>query len=1018
MRFFQFAASFLTAFFVISFSAYSQNGTLAGKVIDKDTGEELIGAAVSIEGTTTATTTDLDGKYNLKVPEGKHNIVCSYISYKRFVIKDLEIKAGQLKNIDFLMELEKTDLKEVVIEAVQVRNTDASLISIQKKSYAVQDGVSSQQISRTGANNAAESMKQVTGANIEDGKFMVMRGLGDRYSIAQLNGLQIPSNDPYRNASSLDLIPSTFVDNIITVKTFTPDQPGSFAGGNLNITTKSFPDKGYVNVSVSQAYNTLASLNENYLNYSGGRNDWRGKDDGTRALPDLARNDSIRSLLSSSLYLSARRRGEDWEPFRQLFDESAKAFSNEFVPEAASNYNGDRGMSYHLRQIMGTNNTFARTPLNTNYSIAAGNRYALGENIEIGATIGGNYSRNFTHYEDGQINTFINTNTPKMFAYQELNEVKSIDNPQLGGLANVSVKIARKHTIGLTGMYSNDAEKVSRQQTGRFLGQISDSRAIFNTNVLEFTQRELQSLTLNGNHSLPILHGVEIDWSISRNQTKQHEPDLRYFAYTTVVDSVDSIGDGGQLVRYLDTAYYMNNAEFAFPFHFYRNLVDNQQQGKLDITINLNSTQTAKIKVGGYFSNTTRDFEEYRFQMNNSGIGASQQLSLNDFNGDFNSFFNINNFGIVDTLYNSQGQLNRYGTGWHYINQVNNRNFYTGEQQIAAAYGMGIFSPINKVKIITGARVESTRLNVASRDTNATFFSLEGDTILNPGKMNLVDVLPSINVVYELNERTNIRVAYSQTLARPNMREMAPFEQFDTKNGFFNIGNPGLRRTLINNYDIRYEVYPNPGEIIAVSAYYKTFKDPIIRAFNPKATIPELSFVNVDRAIVYGAEFEVRKNLGFISSYVKDFYFNSNLTLIKSAVDIPVREIENSKNVDSTYSQITRPFQGQAPYIVNFILSYLNPKIGNETSLAFNVSGRKLYSISLFATPDIYEEPVPFLNFKTSQNIGKYWQISFIARNLLNARVVKTQRFRGEEYIAEAFSIGRTFGLGATFRIK
>jgi outer membrane receptor protein involved in Fe transport len=132
------------------------------------------------------------------------------------------------------------------------------------------------------------------------------------------------------------------------------------------------------------------------------------------------------------------------------------------------------------------------------------------------------------------------------------------------------------------------------------------------------------------------------------------------------------------------------------------------------------------------------------------------------------------------------------------------------------------------------------------------------------------------------------------------MRELAPFEQFDTKNGFYNVGNPGLKRTLINNFDIRYELYTRPGEIIAVSAYYKTFKDQIIRAFNPKATIPELSFVNVDKAEVLGAEFEFRKSLDFITPFMHDFYFNTNLTVIQSSVDIPTKEIENSKNIDST----------------------------------------------------------------------------------------------------------------------
>ncbi len=998
-------------------TVFAQTGNISGKIIDKQTGEEIIGAVVKIDGTNTATSSDLSGNYNLKLPAGNHTIVCNFISYRKIIVNNVAVKEGENITLDFTLESDNVAIKEVVIEAVQQRNTDASLISIQKKSFAVQDGISAQQMARTGSNNAAESMKQMTGASVEEGKFMVMRGLGDRYSIAQLNGLPIPSSDPYRNASSLDLIPSSFIDNIVTTKTFTPDQPGNFAGGNLNISTKSFPEKPYLTVNVSQSMNSLSSLNKDFLTYQGGSTDWRGVDDDTRKVPEMVLNDSIRDMLNSSLYLKARKKADDFEPERQLFNSSAKAFSNVFIAEKTGAANNESGMGYQLRQAFGLNNNYNKTPLNNNYSIAAGQRYVI-RNIEIGMTIGGNYQRNFTHYNDGEINTFINTNADKLFGYQELKETKSIDNPQLGGLANLAVKIAKKHTIGITGIYSNDAEKVSRQQTGTFKGQVSDSRAQFNTNVLEFTQRELKTLVVNGSHSFKVLNGLDIDWSGSNTHTRQYEPDLRYFAYTTVKDSADSVGANGDLVRYLDTAYYMNNAEFAFPYHFYRDLKDKQQQAKIDFTLNINKSQSFKIKWGAYYSSTSRNFEEYRFQMNNSGILSSQKLLLNNYNGDLNAFLDVNNFGITDTLRNSTGAITRYSTGWHYINQVNNRNFYSGQQDIASAYAMTVFSPIKNLKVIVGARIESTNINVASRDTNAIFYSLNGDSIIDPGKLKLIDILPSINTVYALSEKANLRLAFSQTLARPNMRELAPFEQFDTKNGFYNVGNPGLKRTLINNFDIRYELYTRPGEIIAVSAYYKTFKDPIIRAFNPKASLPELSFVNVDKAEVLGVEFEFRKSLDFISPFLHDFYFNTNLTLIKSRVDIPTKEIENSKNVDSTYTLESRPFQGQAPYIVNAILTYSNKKIGHESSLSFNVSGQKLYSISLFATPDVYESPVPLLNFKTTQNAGKYWQFSFVMRNLLNAKVAKTQFYKGQTYYAETYQIGRTIGLGVSFKIK
>ncbi len=1010
------ASALLLIFFLSSLcSIAQQNGSLSGKIIDKNTGEDLIGAAVSVEGTTIATTSDFNGKYSLKLAPGTYKISCTYISYQKMTVTDLKIEAGKNTIIDFTLEQNKTDLKEVVVEARQIKNTDASLIAIQKRAYAVQDGVSAQQISRTGSANAAETMKQMIGANVEDGKFMVMRGLGDRYSIAQINGLPMPSSDPYRNASSLDLIPAGFIDNIITVKSFTPDQPGNFAGGNVNITTKSFPEKLYVNLSVSQAFNTQSSLNQNFLTYQGGASDWRGFDDGSRAMPAQYQNDSVRNLLTTTLPFLSRNRKPENDVYRQLFQESSLAFNNNFDPYSVGS-NNERGIGYHARQILGVNNNFNRTPLNTSYNFSLGNKWTLGKQ-EIGFTTGLVYSRNFTHYEDGNVNTFINAGSDKLFAYQSLKENKSVDNPQLGGLANLSFKINKNHSLGVTGIYTNDAEKVSREQRGSFLGQVSDSRAVHNTMVQEFTQRELKTIVLNGAHNIPLLHGLDIEWSGSNTQSRQYEPDLRYFAYTSLVDSLDSLdADGNLLFKYQDTVYSMNNAEYKFPFHFYRDLNDEQMQGKIDFTLTLNEAQTAKIKAGVYASEAVRDFKEYAFEMNNSGFTG---LTLNTFNGNVNAFTNQENFGIIDTNYNSAGQVSSYRTGWHYLNRVNLKNFYGGETSIRAAYLMGVLNPIKALKVIGGARVETTNMFVQTRDTaKVDYVQLNGDTVKDPGRVSLTDILPSLNVVFELNEKTNLRAGYSRTLARPNMRELAPFAQFDPKNGFFNVGNPGLKRTLIDNYDLRAEYYPNPGEIIAVSAYYKLLQDPIIRAFNPRATIPELTFVNVDKAEIMGLEFEFRKSLGFIHEKLNPFSFNTNVALIRSRVDVPQDEIKNSQNVDSTFSLDYRPFQGQAPYILNLILAYVNTEIGNESALSFNVSGKKLYSISMFATPDIYEAPVPMLNFKTSQRIGKYWMLSFTARNILNSEIAKTQVFRGEEYIAESFLLGRTYSLGLAFRLN
>ena len=254
-------------------------------------------------------------------------------------------------------------------------------------------------------------------------------------------------------------------------------------------------------------------------------------------------------------------------------------------------------------------------------------------------------------------------------------------------------------------------------------------------------------------------------------------------------------------------------------------------------------------------------------------------------------------------------------------------------------------------------------------------------------------------------------------MARPNLREIAPFVQFDNKNGFFSLGNPSLKRTLIQNADLRYEFFPQPGELIAFSLYGKYFTDPIVQAFN-NTTIPELVFINVPRAEVYGAEFEFRKNLAALSPVLKHFQVATNLSYIYSRVDMPAGELQTSQDFDSTFTQQKRPFVGQSPYIVNLILSYVQPDWGTEAAVSFNVSGNKLYQIALVATPDIYEQAIPLLNVKLQQRFLKRFNASFNVQNILGSKLLRYQDFKEQRYTSEAYALGTLYRLGISYTFK
>lgn len=971
-------STYFTLFFffssVVITNLFAQNAVIAGKVVDKTNGETLIGVsirAVGTDGTVKGAITDFDGNYLFEAPVGTYNITAMYTSYQTQTIEKYAAKAGPVNTLDFGMSSDVTSISEVVIVATTVRNTDASLIAIQRRAFGIQDGISSQQISRTGVSNAADAMKQVTGAVVEGGKFIVMRGLGDRYSITQLNGITMPSTDPYRNSSSLDLIPAQMIDNMVTIKTFTPDQPGNFSGGLVNITTKSFPDKFNLYFSASTSFNTQATGNDNFQGHGSdaGKYDWLGFDDGGRALPTILTDERNRSLLGQNMYLDVRNPRNT--ELRNLANATSRQLSNTFTT------------------------TPKTAPLNHGFNFSLGNNHRLGNNT-LGYTFGLNYSREFNHYENGAVNTLINNGGNTLFAYQALNETKSTETPHLGGLANIAYKIGNNNSVSFNAIYNNDTDIVGRAQDGSWLGQLSTSGATYYTNSLEFIRRQYVSYQLSGRHLLPKLNETEIKWGASLNNSRQDEPDSRFFGYIRFIDDNN------------DEVFAINDAEFRPPFHFFRELEDRSQEFRLDVTIPLGSpTSGNQIKVGGLLNMMDRNFSEYQFQHNRHGdIPANRTFNM--FKGDFNRFFDYSNFGVIDSVSEAgTGNVSRYRLGYHYINQVNNKNFYEGEQNIGAAYVMGVYNVLPKLKLVGGLRLETTQMEVISREAT-----------IAPAKIDLADLLYSANVIYALNEKSNLRLAATRTLARPNMRELSPFEQFDTKNGFFNIGNPNLRRTLIDNYDLRYELYPNLGELIAVSLFYKNFSDPILRRFQPSATIPELGYVNIDQARVFGVELEVRKNLGFIAEPLQDFSLSSNIAFIQSVYDIPADELQNSRNVDRRYDLTTRPFQSQAPYIVNAGLTYANADNGWESTLSFNVSGRRLFNIALAATPDMYEEEFPLLNFNVTKRFAQRYQVTVSARNLLDPVNRRTQDFLGETVTAESFRLGRTFGLSFAYFIR
>src|SRR5690606_15071102 len=186
---------------------------------------------------------------------------------------------------DIRIKEEMGELGEVTITAEMLNTTEEALLTVKKRSPNMLDGISSANFRRIGDSDAASAIKRVPGVSVEEGKYVYVRGLGDRYTKSTLNGMEIPGLDPDRNSIQMDMFPTSLLDNIIVVKTFTADLPADFTGGIVDISTKDFPDEKNLGLSISAGYQPQMHFNSNYLSYPGGKLDFLGFDDGTRAIP-------------------------------------------------------------------------------------------------------------------------------------------------------------------------------------------------------------------------------------------------------------------------------------------------------------------------------------------------------------------------------------------------------------------------------------------------------------------------------------------------------------------------------------------------------------------------------------------------------------------------------------------------------------------------------------------------------------------------------------------------------------
>ena len=917
-------------------------GTVAGQVVSAETGRGVAGATVGIAGTDRTTTTDLEGGFMLaEVPIGAREVLVSKAGFQPSNVSGVAVMTGLASRIDVAMNPVRdavVRMEAFSVSAEVLQNSGVGLLGARQKATAVSDAIGSEQMSKLGFGTAAAAMKAVTGASVVGGKYVYIRGLGERYSSTQVNGVEVPSADPDRRAVNMDMFPSDLIDAIVTTKTFTPDRPGNFTGGSVDLKTKEFPDQFTSSISASVAHNSRVT-GRNFLSSGGGSNTW-GRDDGGRDLPSELGGQRIPLRFSTPTVDSEIGR-------------LTRAFSSVMAP--------------------GTKDA----PLNHSFAAAVGGQTRLFDR-RLGYAASISYERSFSGYTNGVLGRYERQgiNSPALAPLVRLSDSRSEDEALIGTIFNVAYQFSPDHQVSLNTMFNQAGSDMARRQTGLNVagGGISETE-IFTTRTLRYTERSLQSVQLAGKHLFPAWREVRFNWSITDATTTQDEPDTRYL-------STFQTQDGNQ---------FFEASGLPRPARFFRDLEESRDDYSADFTVPLPewAGQNAQFKLGGAFARTNRAFNERLFEYNSTVLR---------YDGTEREFLRESQVGQVDPV------TGRFRTGQLYLVETGSAgNSYLGDQDVKAWYGMIDVSLSRSLRLIGGLRRESTKLDVRSRDPRRRAGQLDND-----------DNLPSANLVYAFSDRMNLRAAVTKTIARPNFREIADYTSFEFVGDFVYVGNPDLRRTTIKNYDLRWEWFPRRGEIVAVSVFHKQMTDPIERGVFSIVNSGELQYQNAPRGEVSGIEFELRKNLGFLSERLRGLSGGFNFTWVESSVDITPAELALIR-IYEPGARATRELTGQSPYLVNLDLTYNLARTGTTVSVYYNLFGERLAQVSPPGTPNVFEQPAPTLDVIWSQRLREHWKFSFSAKNLLDRAAEETYTYRGQDYVRSAHRRGVTTSLGLTY---
>jgi hypothetical protein len=926
----------LLLFLGTTFNLMAGIGKIEGKVTD-ETNAPLIGATVKIEGTLLGARTDIDGHFIIKNIElGKYNLEVSYVSYEKKLITDIIIKDDNIVTVNVSMAKAPKGMKEVTIKATLKKENLSSLLVQQKNLATISDGISAESIRRTPDRNTSDVLKRVSGVSINEGKFAVVRGLPDRYNMAMLNGMVLPSTEADRKAFSFDMFPSSLLDNITILKAATPDMQGDFAGGVIDLNTKDIPTENYLTVQLGSGMNTLGTFKP-YNDSKNGKKDWLGFDDGSRKLPSSF-------PVTDSFYSTTFTRQQKIDASKEVSNNWEIKKRNSMMP-------------------------------NRNVQVVGGYSHTFKNNNVFGVIGAISYNRtqriNYIERNDYELSPI------PVFTYSD---TVARDNVLAGALLNMGYRINSNHKITFRNTFNVNSEDAT---INRF-GDNKINEQFIKATSAQFTSNTLMVNQLSGEHVFT-KRKIKLQWTGAYNNIVRNTPDLRKTYYSINYANPD------------DSTYTANvpmgKASPNFAGKFYSTLNENVYNGKVDFTVPFTIQNVAQsVKVGGFIQNKNRDFSArvLGYVISNISKFDSKLLDLPE-----------------EKIFD---QANMSDNGFRLDDITQPTDKYTASSDLHAGYIMFDNKFLKKMRAVWGVRYEGFSQELKTKNNKETV-SIQHE---------FKSILPSLNLTYALNKKTNIRFCASKTLSRPEFREMSRFAFYDFNSNAVIQGNDSLVQASIQNYDLRYEIYPGKGELFSFSLFYKRFDKPVEQVFISQGAGSRLRyFQNGNYANDYGAELEFRKSLSFINENEKSIWSNislfGNVAIIKSIVKLDDVSAEATSE---------RPLQGQSPYLINVGASFNHAATGITSTLLYNRIGKRLSEVGNYSYPDIYENARDVIDFQLSKKVFNKLDIRLNFTDLLHQPFLFYQNndentnYTKTDNIIQKTTVGSSIGLSLAYKFN